>query len=210
MGNGFYARIEQSHEILKGFDNTNWIPGGTYRLPVKAKGPLVLSVVPAYTAYPPELSYAPVSRTAEPAVVLRETGGSRLIYFPADLERSAWRTGNTDLSRLIQNAVGWVTQGKSPVSVEGDGIIDCIAWETAPGFAVHMLNYTNPNLHKGWLRRHYAIGDQKVRVVLPAGRIVARVELLRAAKEVAFHQGGATVEFTVPGLADYEVAAIIA
>lgn len=66
MGNGFYARIEQSHEILKGFDDTNWIPGGAYRVPIKAKGPLVLSVVPAYTAYPPELSYSPWAEPKSP------------------------------------------------------------------------------------------------------------------------------------------------
>lgn len=139
---------------------------------------------------------------------MRETGNSRLLYFAADLERSAWRTGHTDLNRLIQNSVAWLTRGKSPVTVEGEGLIDCIAWETVPGFAVHMVNYTNPNLHKGWLRRHYGIGEQRVRVVLPAGRTIARVELLREEKEVPFRQDGTTVEFTVPGLADYEVAAL--
>ena len=210
MGNGFYARIEQRHEILQGFDNTNWIPGGTYRLPVKAAGPMVLSVVPAYTAYPPELSYAPVPNTDEPAVVVRENGASRLLYFQADLERTAWRTGHTDLSRLIQNSVAWLTRGSKPVSVEGDGIIDCIVWETVPGYAVHILNYTNPNMHRGWLRRHYNLGEQRVRMVLPAGRTVARVVLLRAEKSVPFRQEGTSVEFTVPGVADYEVAALLA
>jgi hypothetical protein len=65
--------IESQHEILKGFDDTNWIPGGGYRMPVTAKGAACLSVVPAYTAYPPELSYAPGgTRTDEPAVVVRD------------------------------------------------------------------------------------------------------------------------------------------
>jgi hypothetical protein len=209
LGNGFYARIERPHEILAGFEDTNWIPGGAYRLPVKAKGPMVLSVVPAYTAYPPELSYAPVDRTDEPAVIVRENGSSRLLYYSADLERTAWRSGHTDLSRLIQNSVAWLTRNVKPVSVVGDGILDCIAWETAPGYAVHMLNYTNPNMHRGWLRRHYRVGEQKVRMVLPAGRTVARVRLLRAEQSIPFSQDGSSVEFTVPGLADYEVAAVI-
>jgi hypothetical protein len=207
-GNGFYARIERPHEILAGFTDTNWIPGGAYRLPVKAPGEMVLSVVPAYTAYPPELSYAPADRTDEPAVVVRESGASRLLYFPADLERAAWRSGHTDLSRLIQNSVAWLTRGNRPVTVEGDGIIECFAWETWAGFAVHLLNYTNPNMHRGWLRRHHPIGEQRVRINLPPGREAARVELLRAERAIPFRQEGTAVEFTVPGVADYEVAAI--
>jgi hypothetical protein len=208
LGNGFYARIERPHEILEGFNDTNWIPGGAYRLPVKAAGPLVLSVVPPYTAYPPELSYAPVARTDEPAVVVRERGRSRLLYFPGDLERSAWRYGDTDLSRLIQNSVTWLTRDVRPVSIEGDGVLDCIAWETVPGYAVHMVNYTNPNMHRGWLRRHYPVGEQRVTMAIPGGKTVTRVELLRAGREIAFRSDGGSVVFTVPEIQDYEVAAV--
>jgi hypothetical protein len=209
-GNGFYARIEGRHEILEGFSDTNWIPGGAYRLPVKAPGPLVLSVIPAHTAYPPELSYSPVDRTDEPAVVVRERGASRLLYFPGDLERVAWRSGHTDLDLLLRNSLGWVSGGNPPVTVSGDGILECIAWETVPGFAVHLLNYTNPYLHRGWLRRHYPVGEQRVVMRLPAGRTVARIELLKAGRRVEFRQAGDRVEFTVPGVEDYEVAALYA
>lgn len=209
-GNGFYACIESQHEILKGFDETNWIPGGAYRLPVKASAPMILSAVPAYTAYPPELSYAPADSTDEHAVIVRDDGRSRLLYYSGDLERASWRSGHTDLSRLLQNSIAWLTRGSQPVTVEGDGIIECIAWETEPGFAVHILNYTNPNMHRGWLRRHHPIGEQKVRMTLPPGRAVVRVELLRSEKIVPFRQEGTTVEFTIPGIADYEVAALYA
>jgi hypothetical protein len=207
-GNGFYARIERPHAILEGFEDTNWIPGGAYRLPVRAPGAPVLSVVPAYTAYPPELSYAPVERTDEPAVIALERGASRLLYHSGDLERAAWRSGHTDLDRLIRNSLAWLTRGSQPVTVEGEGLVECFAWETAPGFAVHVLNYTNPNLHRGWLRRHYAIGEQRVRMTRAPGRTVSRVELLRAGRDVAFRQDGAEVAFSLPGVEDYEVAAL--
>jgi len=209
-GNGVYARIERRHEILAGFEDTDWIPGGAFRLPVKAAGDLVLSVIPPHTAYPPELSYSPVDRTDEPAVVVRESGRSRLLYFPGDIERAAWRSGHTDLSRLLQNSVAWLARGSSPVAVQGEGLVECFAWETTPGYALHLLNYTNPNLHKGWLRRHHRIGEQRVRLVLPAGRRLTRVELLRAERDIPFSQDGASVEFAVPGLDDYEVAALYA
>jgi hypothetical protein len=47
-----------------------------------------------------------------------------------------------------------------------------------------------------------------VRMAVPAGRRVSRVELLRAGKNVAFARRGDAIEFTIPGVVDYEVAAV--
>ncbi|HKQ88022.1 MAG TPA: hypothetical protein VJS43_14800 [Candidatus Acidoferrales bacterium] len=207
-GNGFLARIERSHPILDGFSDTDWIPGAEFRLPIAAIENPVLTVVPPYTAYPPELSYPPVARTDEPAVVVKEPGRGRLIYFPGDIDRTAWRSGNTDLSRLLQNSVRWLVNGDSPVVVQGDGLIETFAWETEAGFALHILNYTNPNAHKGWMRKTYPIGEQKVQMQLPQGRNVTRVELLKAGQNVAFNQRGQQIEFSIPRVNDYEVAAL--
>jgi hypothetical protein len=210
VGNAFYARIEKQHEILKGFADTNWIPGAEYRVPVKPVDSPILTVVPGYVAYPPELSYPPVPHTNEPAVVVREKGRSRLIYFPGDIERTLWHSGHTDISRLLQNAVRWVLHDEWPVRIEGGGVVEAFAWETEPGFAVHLLNYTNPNMHRGWIREFYPIGDQKVRMRLPAERRVTRVELLRSERTVPFHVSGGELEFTIPRVVDYEVAGITA
>ncbi|MEK7752587.1 MAG: beta-galactosidase trimerization domain-containing protein, partial [Acidobacteriota bacterium] len=84
-GNAYYARIMRPHSILDGFTGTNWIPGAEFRLPVTPVENPVLTVVPGYVAYPPELSYPPIPRTDEPAVVVREKGRSRLVYFPGDV-----------------------------------------------------------------------------------------------------------------------------
>ena len=165
-------------------------------------------MVPGYTAYPPELSYTENAHTTEPAIVIRQRGNSRLVYFPGDVDRTLWRSGHTDLTRLLQNAVRWVAGAGAPVTVQGDGLVEAFAWETDPGFAVHVLNYTNPAAHKGSLRAFYPIGEQRVRVALPAGRRVTRVELLRAEREVPFQVAGGAVTFTIPGVEDYEVGAV--
>jgi len=91
-------------------------------------------------------------------------------YFPGNIEHSLWIGGNTDLSHLLQNTIRWVAGDGAPVRIEGDGLIEAFAWETEPGFAVHVLNYTNPNTHRGWLREFYPIGEQRVRLQLPAGK----------------------------------------
>ena len=58
------------------------------------------------------------------------------------------------------------------------------------------------------VRDFYPIGPQKVRMSLPPGRRVTRVELLRAETTVPFAQRAASIEFTIPKVVDYEVAAL--
>jgi len=59
---------------------------------------------------------------------------------------------HTEDPRLLQNSVRWLLRAEAPVSIEGPGVVEAFAWETEPGFAVHILNYTNPNMHRGWIK----------------------------------------------------------
>jgi len=207
-GNAFYARIERSHEILTGFSDTNWLVGAEYRVPLAPVTDPVLTVVPGFVAYPPELAYPPISQTDQPVVVLREQGQSRLAYFCSDIERSMWVSGHTDLSQLLQNTVHWILRKQQPVAVDGDGLIESFAYETEPGFALHVLNYTNPNTHRGTLRAFYPIGTQSVRFDIPAGKNVSRVQLLKSEIDIPFRRADGAIEFTIPSVTEYEVAAI--
>ena len=207
-GNAYSARIERRHAILEGFKDTNLIAGAQNRVPVAPVENPVLTVVPGFVGYPPELSYPEPARTTEPAVVVSEREKSRMVYFPGDVERTMWHSGHTDLSRLLQNSIRWVAGADAPVTVEGTGLIETFAWETEGGFAVHVLNYTNPAAHRGWLREFYPIGAQRVRMKLPAGSKVTRVELLRAEVDVPFHITQGAITFTIPKVVDYEVAAL--
>jgi hypothetical protein len=207
-GNAYLARIEKTHPILDSFTGTDWLPGALNRVPLATVGNPLLTVVPGYTAYPPELSYPMPSQTTEPAVVVREQGNSRRIYFPGDIEPSLWRSGHTDLSRLLQNAIRWVAGPNPPVTIKGDGVIETFAWETSAGMAIHILNYTNPAMHRGWIREFYPIGPQAVFARLPAGSTVRRVKLLRSGADIPFELVPDGVSFTIPKVVDYEVAAV--
>jgi hypothetical protein len=207
-GNAYLARIEKSHPILEGFVNTSWIPGAENRVPVASVSNPVLTVVPGFVAYPPELSYPTRPHTDEPAVVMSEKGSSRLLWFPGDIERTMWQSGHTDLARLLRNSIRWVAGANQPVKIDGDGVIEAFAWETQPGFAIHILNYTNPAMHRGWIREFFPIGEQRVQMRLPAGKAASRVELLRAESSIPFKLSGDMIDFTIPKIVDYEVAAI--
>jgi hypothetical protein len=45
-------------------------------------------------------------------------------------------------------------------------------------------------------------------MLLPPGRRVTRVELLRAETNIPFTAGNGAIEFTIPKVVDYEVAAL--
>jgi hypothetical protein len=207
-GNAYYGRIERPHTILEGFVDTNWLPGAQNRIPLKPVRDAVLTVVPGFVRYPPELAYPPVSHTDEPAVVLREIGASRIAYFPGDIERTYWLTGHGDLLRLMQNTIRWITGDERVVNVDGEGFVEMFAWETNPGYAVHLLNYTSPNAHHGWMADVHPLGPQTVSLKLPSGVRVKSVELLCAEQSVPFRLDGQTLRFKIPRVGDYEVAAV--
>jgi hypothetical protein len=102
----------------------------------------------------------------------------------------------------------WVAGANPPVTVQGDGVIELFAWETEVGFAVHVLNYTNPAMHKGAVQALYPIGAQQVRLSLPSNRRIRRVELLKAETDLPFRVSDGAVTFVIPRVVDYEVAAV--
>jgi hypothetical protein len=212
-GNAYYARIENPnstsrHPLLAGFTGTNWLPGAENRIPLSPVADPVLTVVPGFVRYPPELAYPPVSHTSEPAVVVRETGASRLAYFPGDIERTYWLTGHGDLLRLMHNTIRWLTHDEAVVRVDGPGFLEMLCWETEPGYAVHLLNYTNPDAQHGWLQSIHPVGAQSVTMRLPSRARAKSVELLAAEQRIDFTQKGTELRFTVPRVEAYEVAAI--
>jgi hypothetical protein len=210
-GNPYYARIEPAahpHPILSGFSHTKWIPGAENRLPLKPVAGPLLTVVPGFVRYPPELAYPPQSHTDEPAVVLRESGRSRTAWLAGDVERTYWLTGHGDLLRLLHNTMRWLTDDTWMLRVDGPGFMEVFCWETAPGYAVHLLNYSNPDTQHGWLQSTQPLGAQQVAMKLPPGTSVRRVELLRAETVVPHRLEDQVLRFTIPALGDYEVAAI--
>jgi hypothetical protein len=152
--------------------------------------------------------YPRTTHTDQPAVILAERNSSRLIFLPGDIDGSYWRSQDPDLSGLLINAIRWMCP-QSPVTVTGDGMTELFAWKTRAGFAIHFLNYANPDTQRGWFTETYRLGPQKVKMTLPPGFTATRVHLLAAGTQAAMTSSGNSIEFTVPQVDDYEVAAIV-
>ena len=215
-GQVFYAKIEDQHDIINEFKGLKHLPGGEFFIPVKASGKHLLNIEPPFPNGIPEMVY-PYKRAEldssgqesdNPAIIIREKGDSRLVYFPTDIDKNVWTRGSTDLSKILQNSVRWIMKDKFNITVEGEGYVEIFAWETEPGFALHVLNYNNPNMTKGSIRKSYPIGEQKVRMELPNGIHIRKASLLRADTNLSFKQSGNMVEFVIPSIEDFEIAAL--
>jgi len=122
VGNAYMGRIERKHPILEGFGDTDWLPGAQWLQPTAPVKDPVLTVIPPFVNYPPELAYPYIEKTDMPNLVTQENNaGGRTVYYAGDIERTAWQSGNTDLARLLQNAIRWASKGKAPATVTGSG-----------------------------------------------------------------------------------------
>jgi hypothetical protein len=166
-----------------------------------------MTFIDPYPTYPTEAVYMREPPTDSPSIVLQQKGKSRLAYLSGDMDASYWRLDNWDLGRQLLNTVRWVLGEGNPVTIEGEGLMEVFAWETEPGFALHMVNYNGPNAYRGVMRRVVKLGPQTVRFELPRDVKVQTASLLRAGAPLQFRQQGRVVSFTVSAVGSYEVIA---
>jgi hypothetical protein len=141
-------------------------------------------------------------------VYLREIGKSRIVYFPWDIDRTFWEVLSTDHGRLLRNAVEWASSEEKPVTVSGAGILDVTVWRQKESMTVHLVNLTNPMMMKGPLREIIPITSQKVKVRLPQGKKVSKVQLLVAGGSARAQEASGYLTLTVPSIEVHEVVAI--
>jgi hypothetical protein len=210
-----YLRLEHDtnpgHPLLRGLEDAPRIVHGVWRLEVTATAkfpPPPLTFIPSYPDLPMEKVYARTPRTDIPQVFLREVGGGRVVYFPWDIDRTFWEILDLDHGKLMRNAVAWATNEEPPVVVTGPGVLDVALWRQRDSLTVHLVNLTNPMMMKGPIREFIPLGEQRVRVQLPAGATVRGVKFLVSGQAPAMHQAGGWLEVAVPSILDHEVIAV--
>ena len=93
------------------------------------------------------------------------------------------------------------------MTVAGVGMLDVTAWRQKGSLTVHLVNLTNPMMMKGPIRELIPVGEQKVRVKLPAGAALRGVRCLVGAAP-AYRKDGDWLEVTVPSILAHEVVAV--
>ncbi len=203
-----YLQIERSHPLLNGFRETTILPGPIHRVPIADVPDPILTRIPPIPAYPVEFVFPQSDRTAGSEVIVREQAGrGRVVYFCSDIDRTFWRTWNPDLGRLMQNAVRWAARNPFSAEVVGPGLFDIFYWQTEPGLALHIVNYTTPALMKGPTTAICPVGAQRIRLTLPKGVRPSQVTTLSNGKRAPFEVRETELYLTLGAIDEYEVIA---
>ena len=199
------------HPILAGLEDAERIINGIYRVdvePIQRISNPPLTLIPSYPDLPMEEVFPRTRHTDIPEVYVHESGQSRVVYFPWDIDRAFWEVLCVDHGRLLRNAVEWAANEDRPITVEGQGVLDVTVWRQQASMTVHLVNLTNPMMMKGPFREIVPLGEQRVGLRLPEGRRAKRIQLLVDGKEPRTSSAGQLIEITVPSIAVHEVIAI--
>jgi len=198
------------HPILKDLDNTTRIINGVHRLGIQPNRefPSPVTLIPSYPDLPMEHVYPLEPETDIREVYLRDTGESRIVYFPWDIDRTFWQILSVDHGMLIRNAVRWAMNEEQPVTVTGPGILDITIWEQKQSITAHLVNLTNPMMMKGPYRELIPLSEQEVKIQVPAGKKVLGVNLLVSGITPEYKVIDGNVELLVSNILDHEVIAL--
>ena len=206
-----YLGLERPHPILAGLEDAERIINGVWRVDVSALAPYPnppLTLIPSYPDLPMEMVYPRQPKTDIPEVFLRESGPSRIVYFPWDIDRTFWEVMCVDHGRLLRNAIEWAANEEKPVTVTGPGVLDVTVWRQKDSMTVHLVNLTNPMMMKGPFREAIPVPAQKVRVRLPQGQRAKKVQLLVNGQTPRTEESAGHLSLTVPSILVHEVVAI--
>jgi Hypothetical glycosyl hydrolase 6/Beta-galactosidase trimerisation domain len=202
---------ETYHPLLAGFEDATRIINATNQVNVAPVGHSFFSplqIVPTYPDLPMEDVFPRPIKERNPGVFIRESGRSRVVYFPGDIDRTFWEVLDVDHAKLLRNAVLWATNEAAPVSVEGQGMLDISIWSQKSSMTVHLVNLTNSMMMKGPVREIIPIANQRVRVQVPHGRRVRAARLLVSGKQTPFRTERDSVLIDVPSISVHEVIAL--
>jgi hypothetical protein len=199
------------HGVLRGFEETDILPfGGVLEsLKVSAGTEVPLTYVPAFPIYPPETAWMREPRTDVPGLILNAaSGGARVAFLPADLDRRFARDNLPDHGDLLANLVRWVAKDDVPVAVEGAGLIDCHLYRQPGRLILHLVNLTSAGTWRAPVHELIRIGPLQVGVKLPKDVTGRSARLLVTGTAITVGTGAGWSRVEVRTILDHEVIVI--
>ncbi|MBG0858986.1 MAG: beta-galactosidase trimerization domain-containing protein [Bacteroidales bacterium] len=198
------------HPVLKGLEDANRLINAIHRIKVRptADFPRPVTLIPTYPDLPMEHVYPRITDSGIRELYLRETGRSRIAYFPNDIDRSFWQVMCADHGKLLRNTIMWALNEEPVVEVNGPGVLDVTVWRQEHSMTVHLVNLTNPMMVKGPFRELIPV-SARVSIKIPPGDMKAdTVQLLISGKKVPAEILNDRVFLTVPQIFDHEIIGI--
>lgn len=202
------SAAKSRHAVLRGFEETDILPfGGTLQpLALDPTARALATFIPAFPAFPPELSWMREPKTDIPALIVNEKPGmGRVAFLPADLDRRYARDNLPDHARLLANLVRWTARDDIPLVVEGPGLIDCHLYRQ-PGRAIlHLVNLTSAGAWRAPVEELIPVGPLHVSIRVPEGVSGNTLRLLVSGEKISLSTQGGWSRFELKSILDHEV-----
>ena len=199
------------HAVLRGFDDTDILPfgGELAALRLDPGADVLMTFIPAFPIYPPETAWMRQPSTDVPGLILNTvSGGGRVAFLPADLDRRFARDNLPDHGDLLANLVRWTAKDDIPLIIEGAGLIDCHLYQQPGRLVLHLVNLTSAGTWRQPVHELISVGPLRVKVKLAAGLRGTRTRSLVAGGAVATSTTAGWCQFEIKSLLDHEVVVI--
>lgn len=199
------------HPVLKGFEETDIISYGGLLNPIKRdKGTeVLLTFIPQFPIYPPETAWMREPKTDIPGLIINElTGGGRVVFLPADIDRQFGRYNLPDHGNLLSGIIRWAANDDIPLAVECAGLIDCNIYRQPGNIILHIVNLTSAGTWRQPVDEYIPVGPVNVKIRLPEDVNGNKLRLLVAQMELPLTTVKGWASFTVSTISDHEVIVI--
>jgi hypothetical protein len=199
------------HPVFNGFDETDILSFGGLLEPVKTDPgtEVLLTFIPPFPIYPPETAWMREPVTDIPGLVLNTTtGGSRIAFLPADLDRQYGRYNLPDHGNLLANIIRWTARDNIPLAVECAGLIDCNLYLQPGCMILHLVNLTNSATWRQPEEEFIPVGPVKVWVRIAENFQGKNLQLLVSDQIISHTVENGWIHFTISSITDHEVAVI--
>lgn len=201
----------ERHPVLKGFDETDIIPFGGLLEAVKTDSgvQVLLTFIPVSPVFPPEDAWMREPKTDVAGLILNKTtGGGRVAFMPADLDRQYAVSNHPDHGNLLANLIRWASKEDIPLAVEGAGLVDCNIYRQPGRLILHVANLISAGTWRGPIDEFVPIGPITIKIKLPKEVQGKTLNFL-----VSKHKATATVtngwsHFKINSILNHEVVVI--
>ncbi len=199
------------HPVLKGFDETDILSFGGLLEPLRmdSGAEVLMTFIPSFPIYPPETAWMREPKTNIPGLVLNTgSGGGRVAFLPADLDRQYGRYNLPDHGNLLASLIRWAARDDIPLAVESVGLIDCNLYRQTGRLILHLVNLTSAGTWRQPVDEFIPVGPVSVRVKLPEDVRGRRIQLLVSGQKLTASKEKGWVHFTIGSITDHEVIVI--
>jgi hypothetical protein len=188
-----YYRITQSHPALGDYHEGRIVMGDAKLMPITPRpGTTVVA----------EAINLDTGKVLGPAIVIREYGRGRVVYVAGSLEAQYIATRVVSLQRMLASMVRYLrADAPMPFSLAAPRGVYGILRHTTGGDLVLWIcaNVGFKDATVGRMRQDFLpVPNVVARVLIPQGRQLKSVELLRSKQSAAFTMEGAYAVITVP------------